>query len=177
MQIELTSLDATRRLGVALGCALPERAIVLCPGEMGSGKTTLIKSICEGLGVRRETVISPTYMLVNIYRGLRPVYHVDLFRLSRVEELLEMDRCDWINSEGPTLIEWPEIAIPLLAGETFLTARMSLVTGADNHRLLSLAGDAEAFQAVFTTLDGATPAPARKPVGTPGGLRDKLQRH
>ncbi|MCH8841529.1 MAG: tRNA (adenosine(37)-N6)-threonylcarbamoyltransferase complex ATPase subunit type 1 TsaE [SAR324 cluster bacterium] len=177
MQIELTSLDATRRLGVALGCALPERAIVLCPGEMGSGKTTLIKSICEGLGVRRETVISPTYMLVNIYRGLRPVYHVDLFRLSRVEELLEMDRCDWINSEGPTLIEWPEIAMPLLAGETALTAHMSLVTGADNHRMLALAGDAEAFQAVFTTLDGATPAPARKPVGTPGGLRDKLQRH
>ena len=112
LTVPLDSLEATRRVGRAIGAALPRRAVVCFSGEMGSGKTTLIKAICEGLGIAPETVISPTYTLVNIYPGRVLVYHVDLFRIEDSAALLEMDRNDWINAAGPTLIEWPGVARP-----------------------------------------------------------------
>ena len=140
LKLNLQSLAVTREAGIALGQALPEHAICLFFGEMAAGKTTLIKSVCEGLGIAPENVISPTYTLVNIYPGPPAVYHVDLFRLEDAEALLELDPDDWISREGPTLIEWPEFALPLLAGRETLEVRL-LTTGPES-RELTLAGGA-----------------------------------
>ena len=119
--VTLDSLAKTRAAGLALGRALPPRAVLLLQGEMGSGKTTLAKSICEALGVDPKTVISPTYTLANVYprragEAGGTVYHVDLYRLRGGDALLELDPDDWMNPDGITLIEWPEAALPLLAG-------------------------------------------------------------
>jgi tRNA threonylcarbamoyladenosine biosynthesis protein TsaE len=116
----LDSAAATHRVGLALGSALAPNALVLLRGELGSGKTTLIKAMCEALGIPPATVISPTYTLVNIYPGAPTAYHVDLYRLERPEALTHLDEHDWLNPEGPTFIEWPEIAEPLLAGRPAL---------------------------------------------------------
>lgn len=151
LRLTLATLDVTHRAGRAIGEALPREAVALFSGEMGAGKTTLIKAICEGLGVAAETVISPTYTLVNIYPGRWPVYHVDLFRIERPEALLELDRDDWINPGGPTLIEWPEIARPLLAGVDALEARLSAPTHAV--RELALGAASGAYANVFRALE------------------------
>ena len=140
LKLNLQSPAATREAGIALGRALPERAICLFFGEMAAGKTTLIKAVCEGLGIAPENVISPTYTLVNIYPGPPAVYHVDLFRLEDAEALLELDPDDWISREGPTLIEWPEVALPLLAGRETLQVRLR-TTGPESRELI-LAGGA-----------------------------------
>jgi tRNA threonylcarbamoyladenosine biosynthesis protein TsaE len=118
--LHLPSPSATRRAGLAIGRGLPFRALVLLQGELGSGKTTLIKAACEALGIRPETVISPTYTLVNIYPGNPAVYHVDLYRLENPEALADLDEQDWLNPDGPTFIEWPEVAEPLLLGRRAL---------------------------------------------------------
>ena len=118
--LNLRGLARTRDLGLALAKGLPARAIVLLSGEMGAGKTTLVKALCEGLGIDPRIVISPTYTLVNVYPGTPNVYHVDLFRIEHPEALLELDRDDWINPAGPTLVEWPGMAKPLLNGEVTL---------------------------------------------------------
>ena len=135
--LELSSLAATRAAGLALGRALPPRAIVLCAGGLGAGKTTLLKSVCEGLGIAPQLVISPTYTLVNVYPGARSVYHVDLYRLERPEALLELDRDDWVHPDGVTLIEWPEHARPLLAGEAVLELALEPLPGRPQARRLS----------------------------------------
>ena len=153
LTLPLDSLEATRRCGRAIGAALPRRAILCCSGGMGSGKTTLIKAICEGLGIAPGTVISPTYTLVNVYPGRWSVYHVDLFRIEKPEALLELDRDDWVNPAGPTLIEWPELARPLLRGEPLLEAE--LAAPAPDRRALTLSGDGEPYGAVFAALRGA----------------------
>jgi tRNA threonylcarbamoyladenosine biosynthesis protein TsaE len=152
LEIELDALDATRRVGMALGRALPRRAVCLFFGEMAAGKTTLIKAVCEGLGIAPENVISPTYTLVNIYPAARRVYHVDLFRIEQPEALLEMDRGDWVNPDGPTLIEWPEAALPLLAGEAPLSLRLEAPPGDPGRRTLRLEGDREIYGEVFQAL-------------------------
>lgn len=141
--VELDGLAATRRAGLALARTLPPRALVLCQGGLGAGKTTLIKAICEGLGIAPQVVISPTYTLVNVYPGTRSVYHVDLYRLEQPEALLELDQADWVNPEGPTLIEWPQAARPLLAGMAALELELALVPGRpDARRLHASASDA-----------------------------------
>ncbi len=152
IDIELRSLRDTEGLGAAIGQDLPAVAVVLLRGEMGSGKTTLAKAICAALDVNPAIVISPTYTLVNIYPGRVPVYHVDLFRIEDSGALLEMDRADWINSAGPTLIEWPDAAMPLLEGELLLDVAL---TDLDNHpqeRRAALSGDGAAFGELFRRL-------------------------
>ena len=153
LTLKLNSLADTHRTGLLLGQALPRWAIVLLEGGLGAGKTTLAKSICEALGIRPEIVISPTYTLVNVYPGHWPVYHVDLFRLETPEALLELDRDDWINPQGPTLIEWPETARPLLSGDRVLEITLGLVGTAPDSREMALSEDGEGYGPVFTALE------------------------
>jgi len=154
---ELAGLAATRRAGLALARTLPERAIVLCSGGLGAGKTTLIKAICEGLGIAPHLVTSPTYTLVNVYPGSRSVYHVDLYRLESPEALLELDPADWVNPDGMTLIEWPEAARPLLAGQAVLELELELepLPGRPEARRLTL----RAADATYAGVLGALQAP------------------
>jgi tRNA threonylcarbamoyladenosine biosynthesis protein TsaE len=125
MSLRLASAEDTRTAGLALGAALPAHALVLLRGELGSGKTTLVKAACEALGIAPAIVISPTYTLVNIYPGRHAVYHVDLYRLEQPEALIHLDEQDWINPDGPTFVEWPELAEPVLAGRPALAVQLA----------------------------------------------------
>ena len=153
LTLQLNDPAETRAVGLALGAALPKRAIVLLCGPLGAGKTTLAKALCEALGIRPEVVISPTYTLVNIYPGPASVYHVDLFRLEDPGAMLEMDRDDWINPDGVTLIEWPEPARPLLAGEACLEVELALGDEGRDVRRLTLRGVEHSHEAVFAALE------------------------
>jgi len=83
--------------------------LALFLGEVGSGKTTLIRHICEILGVQDE-VSSPTFSLVNEYMSSRGVvYHMDLYRLITEREAFEAGVMEYINSGEICLIEWPEL--------------------------------------------------------------------
>ena len=113
----LNSLEETAIVGKLIGTHLTPGSIVLLSGALGTGKTRLAKSICAALGVNPDVVISPTYTLVNIYEGLWPVYHVDLFRLSSTEDLEDFDWDDLISENGITLVEWPELLRSLLTNE------------------------------------------------------------
>ena len=81
---------------------------ILFYGEMGAGKTTLIKGICAALGSSNE-ISSPTYALVNEYEEKNHlIYHFDLFRLKTFEEVLDIGFEEYIDSDAICLIEWPE---------------------------------------------------------------------
>ncbi|MBN2778166.1 MAG: tRNA (adenosine(37)-N6)-threonylcarbamoyltransferase complex ATPase subunit type 1 TsaE [Bacteroidales bacterium] len=85
--------------------------IFLFKGEMGSGKTTFIKAICSELGVSQE-VTSPTFAIVNEYETSRgqQIYHFDLYRIDKIEELLDIGFEEYLNSDALIFIEWPELA-------------------------------------------------------------------
>lgn len=86
-----------------------ERKVWLFFGEMGSGKTTLIKAIGRHLGVR-ETMSSPTFSLVNEYptSAMKQIYHVDLYRLKDEKEVMDIGIEEYFNSGQLCLVEWPE---------------------------------------------------------------------
>ena len=85
--------------------------IILLDGNMGSGKTTFIQTLCKNLGVL-DNVLSPTFSLVNEYilKDNLLIYHFDLYRVKSVEELIEIGFDEYVYSKNICLIEWPEIA-------------------------------------------------------------------
>ena len=132
----LADLAATAAAGERLGSTLEPGCVVLLEGSLGSGKTTLCKSICSRWGVNPSVVISPTYTLVNMYpspRGM--IYHLDLFRLEDQRELDDFDLEDLVSPDGVTLVEWPKLLRPLLSEEGLLELNLSTI---DTGRQLDL---------------------------------------
>lgn len=101
------SPEETEGFGRRLAQFLGPGDVLGLRGELGSGKTCLVRGICAGLGVR-DRVTSPTFLTVNEYRGRLPVYHMDLFRLGRVEDSRAQGYDELIFGTGVTLIEWSE---------------------------------------------------------------------
>jgi tRNA threonylcarbamoyladenosine biosynthesis protein TsaE len=96
--------------GARFGRAASAPLIVTISGELGAGKTTLVRAICHGYGVP-EDVTSPTFAVVHVYAAPRtPVYHLDLYRLRDPAELTNIGWDDIVAEEALVLIEWPERA-------------------------------------------------------------------
>lgn len=96
-----------------------DKRIFAFHGQMGAGKTTFIKSICEYLNVT-DSVSSPTFAIVNEYltTDLGSVYHFDLYRIKSWTEMLEIGYEDYFDSGNYCLLEWPEKIVNLLPEET-----------------------------------------------------------
>lgn len=102
-------LDQLLALGERLGESLPAGSVVWLEGELGSGKTTLVRAILRGRGITTEGT-SPTYALVHHHTGPRgEVYHLDCYRLRTPDDAIDLD---WETLAGADLllIEWPERA-------------------------------------------------------------------
>ena len=98
----------TRRIGMRLGEMLEPGDVVGLEGNLGAGKTTLVQGIASGWG-SYDSVSSPTYVLVNVYRRLdrKQLFHLDAFRLVSPEEAIDLD-IDAMLDQGPLLVEWAD---------------------------------------------------------------------
>jgi tRNA threonylcarbamoyladenosine biosynthesis protein TsaE len=109
--LSLPTTEATRHLGFQLGQQLPAGTVLLLEGNLGSGKTTLVQGLGEGLGVP-DMIDSPTFTLINEYQGGRlPLYHFDLYRLEGGEAASLHPEIYWEGVEvepGIVAIEWAE---------------------------------------------------------------------
>ena len=104
-----TSPEQTIWLGRRLGRRLVAGSIVCLFGELGAGKTTMVKGIAKGLGVSSVSeVISPSFVLVRCYEGRLPLYHFDLFRLKDVSQIYDIGCDEMFYSSGVSVIEWPQ---------------------------------------------------------------------
>jgi tRNA threonylcarbamoyladenosine biosynthesis protein TsaE len=98
----------TERLGAALALALPPGTTIALIGTLGAGKTRLVQAVAAALGVPRDEATSPTFVLVNEYRGQRPIYHFDAYRLRDEDEFLELGPEEYFESDGLTFVEWAD---------------------------------------------------------------------
>jgi tRNA threonylcarbamoyladenosine biosynthesis protein TsaE len=107
------SARETEALGARLASSLAPGDVVLVAGELGSGKTTLIRGACRALGVE-EMVQSPTFTIGRRYRGRVPISHLDLFRLDAPEREVPGLLDDYVSPDAVCFVEWPEAAQTLL---------------------------------------------------------------
>ena len=109
--------EETEAAGERLGRTLGPSDVVGLIGELGAGKTCFVQGLTRGLGVTVHAT-SPTFVLVNEYRGRLPVHHVDAYRTTTVTELADLGLEEMIDGDGVTVIEWAEKARPLLPART-----------------------------------------------------------
>jgi len=86
-------------------------------GELGSGKTCLVQGLARAMKIE-QPVTSPTFKIVNEYRGIFPLYHIDLYRIGSPQEALDFGLDEYLESDGITAIEWAERAGELLPPDT-----------------------------------------------------------
>ena len=122
VQLRAGTADDTRAVGEALAGLLRPRDAVILTGELGAGKTTLVQGIARGLGVT-DRVVSPTFTLVREYHGRLEVAHVDVYRLERIQDVIDLGFEEILDPDGVTFVEWGD-AIEGLLPETYLEVEL-----------------------------------------------------
>lgn len=127
----------TQAVGICIGRGLRAPCVVLLLGSLGSGKTTLARGIAEGLGLADPSLVSsPSYALVNVYQGICPIYHVDLYRLEGKRSFDSVGLDEFVGSRGVTIVEWGErLRLPVKPA-----AIIDLSDEGDDIRRLRIAG-------------------------------------
>jgi len=134
--LPVKSLDELKYAAEQLISFGGSQKIFLFYGDMGAGKTTLIKSLCDNLGVK-EPATSPTFSIVNEYQGESSrIYHFDFYRLKNQSEALDLGYEEYFYSGNYCFIEWPE-KIPDLWPDHYI--RVDIEVLGENERLLTFA--------------------------------------
>jgi tRNA threonylcarbamoyladenosine biosynthesis protein TsaE len=107
------SPEQTSAVGERLGATLGAGDVIALTGELGAGKTCFVQGLTRGLGVQTRAT-SPTFVLINEYRGRLPVHHVDAYRTARATELIDLGLLELFDGDGVTVVEWAERAAALL---------------------------------------------------------------
>ncbi|HZX58844.1 MAG TPA: tRNA (adenosine(37)-N6)-threonylcarbamoyltransferase complex ATPase subunit type 1 TsaE [Mucilaginibacter sp.] len=136
MDVPVKSLDELELAAEKLIQFAEQEKIFLFYGDMGAGKTTFIKSLCTRLGTK-ENVTSPTFSIVNEYRGAtNKIYHFDFYRLKKQDEALDMGYEEYFYSGDYCFIEWPEKIAGLLP-EHYIRVEIQVLS--NNQRMLTFA--------------------------------------
>lgn len=127
------SAAETEAAGKQIAATLGPGDVVVISGEMGAGKTTLIRGACRALGVEGP-VTSPTFTIGQRYGGRVPIAHLDLYRLSGLEGEDPALLDDYLDAASVAFVEWPAAAEPALAGRPLLEVRITHL-GADQRQI------------------------------------------
>ncbi|MCL2640074.1 MAG: tRNA (adenosine(37)-N6)-threonylcarbamoyltransferase complex ATPase subunit type 1 TsaE [Phycisphaerales bacterium] len=139
MTIRTTSVDQTVSLGRLIGELAPPNTCIALTGNLGAGKTQLTRGITQGAAVTDPTlVVSPTYVLLNIYPGPKPVYHMDAYRIVSEDDFEAVGFDELLRSDGIVVVEWSE-KIPYLLPPDHLSIAIHPQDEPD-HRLFAIEG-------------------------------------
>jgi tRNA threonylcarbamoyladenosine biosynthesis protein TsaE len=127
------SAAETEAAGARIAAELRPGDVVVVSGEVGAGKTTLIRGACRALGVE-EPIVSPTFTIGLRYRGRLPISHLDLYRLADLEGEEPALLDDYLDPDTVAFVEWPAVAEPRLAGHTVVEVRLRHA-GGDNRSI------------------------------------------
>lgn len=140
LALRTETAEDTRAVGEALSRLLMPRDAIALTGELGAGKTTLVQGIARGLGVQ-EHVVSPTFTLVREYRGRLDLTHVDVYRLQREQDVLDLGLEEIGEGEAVLVVEWGDAVAALLPPDR-LDVELTTVdpTGGSERRRIEFRG-------------------------------------
>jgi tRNA threonylcarbamoyladenosine biosynthesis protein TsaE len=129
IQLETGTAEETREVGASLGQLLVPGDLVSLTGDLGAGKTTLVQGMARSLGVR-DPVVSPTFTLIREYQGTVPIYHLDVYRLDRIQDVLDLGFEEMLDRDAVVFVEWGD-AIDSLLPEDSVQIEMTLPDDTD----------------------------------------------
>jgi tRNA threonylcarbamoyladenosine biosynthesis protein TsaE len=162
MEILMTDAEDTIKLGEIIGKTLTPGSIIALRGDLGAGKTVLVKGIARGLGIEDEPV-SPTFVIMSAYEGAIPLYHFDLYRISGADELMGIGADEFLFGEGVSAVEWAERVDEILPEYTiYIDIKIAEPdNGSDNTREIRIEGNKEWVSSFKSTAARAFPASTR----------------
>lgn len=109
----------THTIGRALGCVAEPGLVVALIGPLGAGKTQFVRGVAEGLEVMdyERIVSSPTFVLLQEYPGRLPIYHFDIYRLTRPDDFLGLGPEEYLEGDGVCLVEWADRVLDYLPND------------------------------------------------------------
>jgi tRNA threonylcarbamoyladenosine biosynthesis protein TsaE len=129
--------EDTREIGYRIGSLLKPGDIVGLYGELGAGKTTMVKGIAGALGIMDREIMSASYMIISEYASEPPFIHVDLYRIESFDEAEDIGFWEQIGGHGISVIEWAEKLEGLLPDDTI---RVSIVAAGETERDITVYG-------------------------------------
>ncbi len=127
--------EETQALGEKIGKTLERGDVIALIGDLGTGKTCLTQGIARGVGIASDEVVnSPSYILINEYKGRIPIYHIDLYRLEDSAEIAELGLSEYMEGDGICVIEWAERMADALP-DTAIKIRITLIEVSNNEIL------------------------------------------
>jgi tRNA threonylcarbamoyladenosine biosynthesis protein TsaE len=156
VQVRTSSADETREVGEAIASLLRARDAVVLTGELGAGKTTFAQGVARGLGIE-DQVSSPTFTLVKEYTGILDLAHVDVYRLDRLQDVMDLGLEELGGGDDVLLVEWGDTIEELLPDDRL---RVELTTGdadgdGDESRRIAISAVGEGWHARFAELEAA----------------------
>ncbi len=140
--------EQTQQLGRRLGKIARPGDVILLVGKLGAGKTCLTQGIAWGLGIK-EYAASPSFVLVRELYGRLPLYHIDFYRLEKLEEIAELGLDEYFYGQGVSVVEWAEKALELLPPENLLIEMEYL---SENERRLKLKPSGQRYREMVVQL-------------------------
>lgn len=135
MKYESFSEKETLNVGAQIGKAAKAGEIYCLCGELGVGKTVFSKGFARGLGIM-EQVTSPTFTIINEYKGRLPLYHFDVYRISHIDEMEDTGYEDYFFGDGVCLVEWAELIKSYIPENAFwITIEKDYEKGDDYRRI------------------------------------------
>jgi tRNA threonylcarbamoyladenosine biosynthesis protein TsaE len=137
------SVNQTLKLGKKIAAILKGGEIILLSGSLGAGKTVLAKGIAQGLGINKNDVLSPTFVLLRVYQGKHLLQHFDLYRVKSPDDIFALGYQEYLYSDAVTLIEWPE-RLKFLLPKEFL--KIKLFIKAKNQRCFKFTAKGDMYK-------------------------------
>ena len=149
--VSLTVRDEqeTQHLGGILAAHLPSGSVVALNGELGAGKTRLVRAIADACDVA-EQVVSPTFVLCQHYHGEKTLYHLDAYRIGDEDEFWQLGVEEYFDSEGVTLIEWADRVRDCLPEQRL---EIEIENAGETERRIRVAARGEGFTEVMQALE------------------------
>lgn len=144
MDLKIYNEEEMMDFGKALASVLAADDVVYLIGNLGAGKTTLVRGVARALGYAGR-VTSPTFTLMNIYESIPPIYHFDFYRLAG-EEIEDLGLDDYLERQGISLIEWPQLENLGLPQEALVIEISLAGDDYDRERLVNIRAKGDKYQ-------------------------------
>ncbi len=150
LRLDSHSPEQTQLLGSYLGELAQKGHVFLLVGELGTGKTCLVQGIAHGLAIK-EYAFSPSFVLLREYHGRLPLYHIDLYRLDRIEEIADLGLEEYFCGDGVCVVEWADKGLQIVPRESLLIS-LHYIPASETERSICLKPQGERYRELIEQL-------------------------